>query len=108
MASPANVNAKPRLPKESNIPAEVAPNAIRTPISLVRSVTGVSTRAKADSPSVQLLAPVFTRAAQTLKKIRHEYSLRNELDAAWAVQKNRRHNRSVNRNGPGYRKWQNM
>jgi hypothetical protein len=39
MASPASVNFKPRLPKKSNISLEVAPNAMRTPISLVRCVT---------------------------------------------------------------------
>lgn len=32
MASPATVNAKARLPKESRISLEVAPRAIRTPI----------------------------------------------------------------------------
>jgi PAS domain S-box-containing protein len=38
------------------------------------------------SPSVLLLAPVATRPAPvTLKKIEHEYSLRDELDSAWAV-----------------------
>jgi len=39
IASPASVNAMPRLPKENNISLEVAPNAMRTPISLVRWVT---------------------------------------------------------------------
>ena len=39
MASPVSVKAKPRLPKESSISLEVAPNAMRTPISLVRWVT---------------------------------------------------------------------
>ena len=39
MARPAKVSAKPRLPKESVISLEVAPNAMRTPISLVRCVT---------------------------------------------------------------------
>ena len=41
---------------------------------------------QAEAPSVLLLAPVSSRPALgTLKKIEHEYSLRNELDAAWAV-----------------------
>ena len=36
--------------------------------------------------SVLLLAPASTRPSpETLKKIDHEYSLRNELDSAWAV-----------------------
>ena len=33
MASPANVNAMPRRPKESRMSRDVAPNAMRTPIS---------------------------------------------------------------------------
>ena len=38
------------------------------------------------APSVLLLAPASTRPSpETLKKIAHEYSLRNELDSAWAV-----------------------
>src|SRR5215472_15431868 len=38
------------------------------------------------SPSVLLLAPASTRPAlETLRKIEHEYSLREELDSAWAV-----------------------
>jgi PAS domain S-box-containing protein len=38
------------------------------------------------SPSVLLLAPASMRPApETLKKIEHEYSLRDELDSAWAV-----------------------
>ena len=38
------------------------------------------------SPSVLLLAPASMQPAlATLKKIEHEYSLRNELDSAWAV-----------------------
>ena len=38
------------------------------------------------SPSVLLLTPVSTRPAlATLKKIEHEYSLRDELSSAWAV-----------------------
>src|SRR5882672_8176939 len=37
-------------------------------------------------PSVLLLAPSSVRPSpETLKKIDHEYSLRNELDPAWAV-----------------------
>jgi hypothetical protein len=37
-------------------------------------------------PSVLLLTPTSTRPAlETLKKIEHEYSLRDELDSAWAV-----------------------
>src|SRR5215472_930175 len=40
----------------------------------------------AGSLSVLLLAPASTRPAlETLKKIGHEYSLRHELDSAWAV-----------------------
>ena len=39
-----------------------------------------------DPPSVLVLAPVTTRPAlESLKKIEHEYSLRDELDSAWAV-----------------------
>ena len=38
------------------------------------------------SPSVLLLIPASTRPAlETLRKIEHEYSLRDELDSAWAV-----------------------
>jgi PAS domain S-box-containing protein len=38
------------------------------------------------SPPVLLLAPASTRPAlETLRKIEHEYSLRHELDSAWAV-----------------------
>jgi PAS domain S-box-containing protein len=38
------------------------------------------------SPSVLLLAPASVQPAlATLKKIEHEYSLRDELDSAWAV-----------------------
>jgi len=38
------------------------------------------------SPSVLLLAPASMRPAlATPKKIEHEYSLRDELDSAWAV-----------------------
>src|SRR6516162_7011926 len=41
---------------------------------------------QAEAPSVLLLAPVSLRPAlETLKKIEHEYSFRNELDATWAV-----------------------
>jgi len=37
-------------------------------------------------PSILLLVPVSMRPApETLKKIEHEYSLRDELDLAWAV-----------------------
>src|SRR5262244_1107698 len=37
-------------------------------------------------PSVLLLSPASTRPSpETLKKIDHEYSLSNELEAAWAV-----------------------
>ena len=39
IASPASVSASPRLPKKSTISPDVAPNAIRTPISLVRCIT---------------------------------------------------------------------
>src|SRR5258706_16147420 len=36
--------------------------------------------------SVLLLAPASTRPSpETLKKLDHEYSLRSELDSAWAV-----------------------
>jgi hypothetical protein len=38
------------------------------------------------SPSVLLLAPTsIGPALETLRKIEHEYSLRDELDSAWAV-----------------------
>jgi predicted ATPase len=38
------------------------------------------------SPSVLLLAPASTqRALETLRKIEYEYSLRDELESAWAV-----------------------
>ena len=38
------------------------------------------------SPSVLQLAPASARPAQeTLRKIEHEYSLRDQLDSAWAV-----------------------
>ena len=44
------------------------------------------TRSNIEPPSVLLLAPASTRPSpETLKKIDHEYSLRNELDSAWAV-----------------------
>jgi serine/threonine protein kinase len=37
-------------------------------------------------PSVLMLAPAATRPSpETLKKIDHEYSLKSELDSAWAV-----------------------
>ena len=37
-------------------------------------------------PSVLLLTPATTRPSpETLKKIDHEYSLKRELDSAWAV-----------------------
>jgi serine/threonine protein kinase len=39
-----------------------------------------------ERPSVLLLTPTSTRPSpETLKKIDHEYSLRSELDSAWAV-----------------------
>jgi len=39
-----------------------------------------------EAPSVLLLAPSSTRPApESLKKIEHDYSLRTELDAAWAA-----------------------
>lgn len=39
-----------------------------------------------EPPSVLLLAPVSTQPSpETLKKILHEYSLRSELDSAWAA-----------------------
>ena len=39
-----------------------------------------------EPPSVLVLAPVSSRPGpETLKKIDHEYSLRSELDAMWAV-----------------------
>src|SRR5580658_4498100 len=38
------------------------------------------------SPSVLFLAPASMQPSlETLKKIEHEYSLRDELDSAWAV-----------------------
>ena len=37
-------------------------------------------------PSILLLAPASMQPApETLRKIGHEYSLRDELDSAWAV-----------------------
>ena len=43
-------------------------------------------RSQADVPSVLLLTPVSTRPApESLKRIVHEYSLRDALDSAWAV-----------------------
>ena len=39
MASPASVSARPRRPNENRMSPDVAPNAMRTPISLVRCVT---------------------------------------------------------------------
>jgi PAS domain S-box-containing protein len=39
-----------------------------------------------ETPSILLLTPVSSRPArETLRKIEHEYSLRSELDAAWAA-----------------------
>ncbi len=39
-----------------------------------------------EMPSVLLLTPVSSRPArETLRKLEHEYSLRSELDAAWAA-----------------------
>src|SRR5215510_11042107 len=39
-----------------------------------------------DAPSLLLLAPVAAQpTVQTLSKIEHEYSLRSELNSAWAV-----------------------
>src|ERR1700739_207240 len=39
-----------------------------------------------DSPSILLLAPAsMGPAPETLRKIEHEYSLRDELDSAWAI-----------------------
>ena len=39
-----------------------------------------------EQPSVLLLTPASTRPSpETLEKIDHEYSLRSELDSAWAV-----------------------
>src|SRR4029077_13542090 len=41
---------------------------------------------KIEPPSVLLLGPTYTRPVpETLKKLDHEYSLRTELDSAWAV-----------------------
>ena len=41
---------------------------------------------RAEAPSVLLLATASTRPApESLKKLEHEYSFRNELDPAWAV-----------------------
>ena len=40
----------------------------------------------AESPSILLLIPASTRpAVESLKKIEHEYSFRDDLDATWAV-----------------------
>lgn len=39
-----------------------------------------------EPPSILLLSPASTRpSAETLKKIEYEYSLRSDLDPAWAV-----------------------
>ena len=39
-----------------------------------------------DTPPVLRLTPVSSRPArESLKKLKHEYSLRGEPDAAWAV-----------------------
>jgi PAS domain S-box-containing protein len=41
---------------------------------------------QAEPPSLLLLAPASSRPSpETLKKIEHQYSLRNELDSAWAA-----------------------
>jgi hypothetical protein len=41
---------------------------------------------QADASSVLLLAPTLRHPAlETLEKINHEYALRSELDATWAV-----------------------
>src|SRR5215467_2579220 len=41
---------------------------------------------KPQAPPLLLLTPVLPRPSlETLKKLQHEYSLRNELDATWAV-----------------------
>jgi hypothetical protein len=43
-------------------------------------------RNQAETTSVLLLLPALTRSAlETLKKIKNEYSLRNELNETWAV-----------------------
>ena len=43
-------------------------------------------RGRTDAPSVLVLAPVSARPApESLQKLKHEYSLRDELDSAWAV-----------------------
>src|SRR5262249_2188341 len=45
-----------------------------------------SHRGGTDVPSVLLLAPVSTRPAlETIRRIEHEYSLRDALSSAWAV-----------------------
>ncbi len=50
------------------------------------SCTGASPRTRRGSPSVLLLTPASERPAlETLKKLEHQYSLRDELDSAWAV-----------------------
>jgi hypothetical protein len=47
---------------------------------------------RAGSPSLLLLVAVAKRPPlETLRRIEHEYSLKDELDPAWAVQKRRRH-----------------
>ena len=50
------------------------------------SCTGARSRTSSSLPSILLLAPASTQPAlETLRKIEHEYSLRDELDSAWAV-----------------------
>jgi serine/threonine protein kinase len=62
---------------------------VLSPISLREDGEFVLYRAHAkliEPPRLLLLAPASTRPApETLKKIDHEYSLRSELDSAWAL-----------------------
>lgn len=61
-------------------------------VSPAKDEVGSLTRAKADSPSVSCWLLCSPSAVESLRKIGHEYSLRNERDAAWAILKSRRHN----------------
>ena len=45
-----------------------------------------STKAETNPPSILALSPVMERPAPaTLKKMEHEFSLKDELDPAWAI-----------------------
>ena len=58
------------------------------PLRRMRSLSciGVGTRSSPVHRPVLLLVPTSTRPPlETLRKLEHEYSLRDELDSAWAV-----------------------